>query len=177
MDLVRNVHDAQAASKILVDHALARFSTDNLSCMIVRFDNKLVQETVEHKVEPIGVDGDAATHGSITESQAIIANSQKTREEGGGDPTDRIPADVVEVPEPTEPEVELNPVAVEAARKDHTPEADAGTAAAVAIPAAVPPTETLTAPAAPASSVDAPPTEALAASPQAPTTAATPASS
>jgi protein phosphatase PTC1 len=38
VDLICNVYDPQEASKILVDHALSRFSTDNLSCMIVRLD-------------------------------------------------------------------------------------------------------------------------------------------
>lgn len=39
VDLVRYVDDPQEASKILVDHALQRFSSDNLSCMIVRLDH------------------------------------------------------------------------------------------------------------------------------------------
>ncbi|KAG0127093.1 phosphatase 2C-like domain-containing protein [Tuber indicum] len=38
VDLVRQVQDPQEASKMLVDHALGRFSSDNLSCMIVRLD-------------------------------------------------------------------------------------------------------------------------------------------
>jgi protein phosphatase PTC1 len=38
VDLVRNMEDPVTASKLLVDHALNRFSTDNLSCMIVRLD-------------------------------------------------------------------------------------------------------------------------------------------
>ena len=38
MDLVRSEDDPQQASKMLVDHALQRFSSDNLSCMIVRLD-------------------------------------------------------------------------------------------------------------------------------------------
>ncbi|KLU89059.1 protein phosphatase 2C [Magnaporthiopsis poae ATCC 64411] len=38
VDQVRHIQDPAAASKLLVNHALARFSTDNLSCMIVRFD-------------------------------------------------------------------------------------------------------------------------------------------
>lgn len=38
VDLVRNVQDPQDASKMLVDYALGRFSSDNLSCMIVRLD-------------------------------------------------------------------------------------------------------------------------------------------
>jgi len=39
VDLVKMVDDPQEASKILVDHALSRFSSDNLSCMIVRLDH------------------------------------------------------------------------------------------------------------------------------------------
>jgi len=38
VDLVRHVPDPQEASEMLVDYALSRFSSDNLSCMIVRFD-------------------------------------------------------------------------------------------------------------------------------------------
>lgn len=38
VDLVRAVKDPQEASKMLVDYALGRFSSDNLSCMIVRLD-------------------------------------------------------------------------------------------------------------------------------------------
>ncbi|KAI5811109.1 phosphatase 2C-like domain-containing protein [Peziza echinospora] len=38
VDLVRAEDDPQQASKMLVDHALQRFSSDNLSCMIVRLD-------------------------------------------------------------------------------------------------------------------------------------------
>ncbi|KAK5994550.1 Protein phosphatase 2C-like protein [Cladobotryum mycophilum] len=40
VDLVREIHDPITASKLLVDHALNRFSTDNLSCMIVRLDRE-----------------------------------------------------------------------------------------------------------------------------------------
>ncbi|KAI5788762.1 phosphatase 2C-like domain-containing protein, partial [Pyronema domesticum] len=39
VDLVRGTFDPQAASKQLVDHALSKFSSDNLSCMIVRLDH------------------------------------------------------------------------------------------------------------------------------------------
>ncbi|KAF8534290.1 phosphatase 2C-like domain-containing protein [Trichophaea hybrida] len=38
VDLVRSILDPQEASKKLVDHALSQFSSDNLSCMIVRLD-------------------------------------------------------------------------------------------------------------------------------------------
>ena len=80
MDLVRNTPDPQLASKHLVDHALARFSTDNLSCMIVRFDNKALQQTVERKAEPIGVEGDPSSNkkGGISEADAIIKEARKS---------------------------------------------------------------------------------------------------
>lgn len=45
VDLVRNVMDAQQMAKILLDHALAKFSSDNVTVMVLRFkhsngDNK-----------------------------------------------------------------------------------------------------------------------------------------
>ncbi|QIW95364.1 hypothetical protein AMS68_000882 [Peltaster fructicola] len=123
VDLVRNIHDPQAASKALVEHALARFSTDNLSCMLVRFDNKTLQETVGNKLDPIGVEGDAASHGLITESQAIVANSKRMLEENGVDSRTRIPSDLKEEPEPPEPGPELSIKAAEAARKDKASDA------------------------------------------------------
>lgn len=45
VDLVRHIDDPQEASKILVDHALQRFSSDNLSCMIVRLDHVKMRAT------------------------------------------------------------------------------------------------------------------------------------
>lgn len=81
VDLVRNVQDPQAASKVLVDHALARFSTDNLSCMIVRFDNKALKQRKAHG--QIGVDGDpSSSKGGISEADAIVAQSKKQLEAG-----------------------------------------------------------------------------------------------
>ena len=66
-------------SKLLVDHALSRFSTDNLSCMIVRFDNKALQQTVERRAEPIGVEGDPPTvKGGISEADAIVKEARKS---------------------------------------------------------------------------------------------------
>ena len=47
VDLVRHTSNPQEASKLLVDHALSRFSTDNLSCMIVRFDTKALQQHLD----------------------------------------------------------------------------------------------------------------------------------
>ncbi|KAI9775553.1 MAG: Protein phosphatase 2C 1 [Geoglossum umbratile] len=77
VDLIRHNQDPQDASKVLVDYALARFSTDNLSCMIVRFDNKAVQNTVDRKVEPIGVEGDPpGKEGGISEAEAIVRDAK-----------------------------------------------------------------------------------------------------
>ena len=44
VDLIRSIPDPQLASKTLVEHALSRFSTDNLSCMVVRFDAKALRD-------------------------------------------------------------------------------------------------------------------------------------
>ena len=86
--MVRHTQDPQTASKILVDHALARFSTDNLSCMIVRFDNKALLQTVERKTEPIGVEGDPPSikKGGISEADAIVKEARKSMGEGPGKP-------------------------------------------------------------------------------------------
>jgi len=122
VDLIRNTQDPQVASRQLVDHALARFSTDNLSCMVVRFDGQAVQQTVDRKAEPIGVEGDPATQkGGITETEAIIGRQKEVLHESG-ESLDRVPSNIAEETENEEPGPELNPKAVEAARKDKKPE-------------------------------------------------------
>ncbi|KZF26724.1 protein serine/threonine phosphatase 2C [Xylona heveae TC161] len=87
VDLIRHTADPQAASKQLVDHALSRFSTDNLSCMVIRFDSKAVQGTVERKIEPIGVEGDPSStkDGGISEADAIVAEAKKQVQESGSE--------------------------------------------------------------------------------------------
>jgi protein phosphatase PTC1 len=78
VDHVRSTKDPQVASKMLVGHALARFSTDNLSCMVVRFDTKAVQQAVAQQTDLIGVEGDSPSKkGSVTESEAIVAEAQQ----------------------------------------------------------------------------------------------------
>ncbi|KAG9764932.1 PP2C-domain-containing protein, partial [Aureobasidium melanogenum] len=122
VDLIRNIKDPQAASKTLVDYALNRFSTDNLTVMIVRFDNQAVQQTVERKVEPIGVDGDpAAQRGGVSEADAIIAE-QRQKLADSGELLDRVPSDIHEEEEQVDPGPELSIEAVEAARKDRKPQ-------------------------------------------------------
>ena len=79
MDLIRTIHDPQAASKQLVDHALNRFSTDNLSVMVVRFDNRALKETIEHTEGRLGVEGDPlSSQGSISEADHIINEARKS---------------------------------------------------------------------------------------------------
>lgn len=48
--------------------------------MIVRFDNKLLQQTVEHIAEPIGVEGDplSTIKGGISEVDAIVREARKS---------------------------------------------------------------------------------------------------
>ncbi|KAI9867872.1 MAG: Protein phosphatase 2C 1 [Trichoglossum hirsutum] len=119
VDLIRHNHDPQNASKALVDHALARFSTDNLSCMIVRFDNKAVQNTVDRKVEPIGVEGDpSGKKGGISEAEAIVRDA-KVKAMGEGpelQPIDSETAKEVELANDGEPGPELLPEAAKLQR-------------------------------------------------------------
>jgi len=84
VELIRNVTDAQEASKILVDHALARFSTDNLSCMVIRFDSSRVKDVINQAVEPIGVDGDPATaNQSVSEADKIVEGTRQSMANAG----------------------------------------------------------------------------------------------
>ncbi|KAI9711859.1 MAG: Protein phosphatase 2C 1 [Bogoriella megaspora] len=119
VDLVRHTGDPQGASKQLVDHALSRFSTDNLSCMIVRFDNKAVQNTVDRKIDPIGVEGDPPTkEGGISEAESIVLQSKKQLEENPDSiPGDHLARESIEEEEEAEPGPELNEEALKAARK------------------------------------------------------------
>ncbi|KAL4868079.1 hypothetical protein BDV12DRAFT_108035 [Aspergillus spectabilis] len=80
VELIRNVSDAQEASKILVDHALARFSTDNLSCMVIRLDADRHREFANRTVDPAAVDGTlAAKSGSgISEADRIVEGARRS---------------------------------------------------------------------------------------------------
>ena len=105
------------ASKTLVDHALARFSTDNLSCMVVRFDNKALRQ---RKTESsIGVDGDhPGAKPGISEADAIVSQAKQKI----GEPEQSVESAASEMimeEEENEPGPELNADAVKAARKDN----------------------------------------------------------
>ena len=83
MDLVRNIQDPNAASKLLVDHALARFSTDNLSCMIVRFDKDALIDHQKGKDSLIGVEGDqTGTANKPSEAEKIVTTTKQKIAEG-----------------------------------------------------------------------------------------------
>ncbi|KAB5558462.1 phosphatase 2C-like domain-containing protein [Coniochaeta sp. 2T2.1] len=83
VDLIRTVSEPVTAAKMLVDHALARFSTDNLSCMVVRFDKQQLLENQQNNT--IGVEGDAATStgtGKVTEAEKIVTATRQKIAEG-----------------------------------------------------------------------------------------------
>jgi protein phosphatase PTC1 len=83
---VRNLQDPAAAAKLLVDHALSRFSTDNLSCMIVRFDKQALLENQTNKDKAIGVEGDtAAVPGQVSEAEKILSATKAKIAEGGSE--------------------------------------------------------------------------------------------
>jgi len=84
VDLVRNIQEPVAAAKLLVDHALARFSTDNLSCMIVRFDkDALLESQTGGGDNLIGVEGDqSAAAGRPSEADKIVGGTKLKIAEG-----------------------------------------------------------------------------------------------
>ncbi len=83
MDLVRNIQEPVTAAKQLVDHALQRFSTDNLSCMIIRFDKQAILENQTNKDSAIGVEGDASTAaGKVSEVEKIVGATKQKIAEG-----------------------------------------------------------------------------------------------
>ncbi|RFU72625.1 phosphatase 2c [Trichoderma arundinaceum] len=83
VDLVREIHDPGEASKLLVDHALNRFSTDNLSCMIVRLDKEALSQSqnsqVSQDAEPESSNGDAT---KVSEADKIVADTKQKIAEG-----------------------------------------------------------------------------------------------
>ncbi|KAF2710216.1 protein phosphatase-like protein 2C [Pleomassaria siparia CBS 279.74] len=116
VDHVRNIHDPQAASKALVDHALARFSTDNLSCMVVRFDSKALKQRKNESL--MGVDGDHAKAG-ISEADAIVSQARRKLSGEPDVPIEQAARQMImEEEEQQEPGPELNIEAAKAARKN-----------------------------------------------------------
>lgn len=115
VELVRGIQDPQVASKTLVDHALARFSTDNLSCMVVRFDNKALKARKNEAY--IGVEGDQGAKGGISEADALVSQARKNT----GEPDQSIEKaaeQMIMEEEETEPGSELNVDVLKAAQKN-----------------------------------------------------------
>lgn len=84
VDLIRNTQDPTAASKQLVDHALARFSTDNLSCMVVRFNKSALLIATKEPSAAIGVEGDPTSlPGKISEVDKIVGDARRKVETDG----------------------------------------------------------------------------------------------
>ena len=46
VDLIRDIHDPQEASEKLLSHAMEKFSTDNLSVLVIRFDTQYEDATL-----------------------------------------------------------------------------------------------------------------------------------
>ena len=67
------MHNPQEASKMLVDHALSKFSTDNLSVMVVRFDPKKVKENTSID---IGVQNESSK-GTVSEAEMIVSEARR----------------------------------------------------------------------------------------------------
>lgn len=92
--------------------------------MIVRFDGKAAQHAVDNKSDQIGVDGDPTTKsGGLSEAEHLVLESKKKLDETG-EGLDRVPSDLVNEQTDADAEAgpELNPEALEAARKDKKPE-------------------------------------------------------
>ncbi|CAK7205744.1 mgpp2cl-1, protein phosphatase 2C-like protein 1 [Sporothrix eucalyptigena] len=86
VNLIRNVADPVTAAKMLVDHALAHFSTDNLSCMVVRFDKEALVENQNKNDSLIGVEGDEEGSGTKPSEAEKIVNDVKQKIAEGGTP-------------------------------------------------------------------------------------------
>lgn len=67
------MQNPQEASKMLVDHALSKFSTDNLSVMVVRFDPRKVRENTSID---IGVQHESQ-QGTLSEAEMIIDTARR----------------------------------------------------------------------------------------------------
>lgn len=70
---------------MLVDHALARFSTDNLSCMVIRLNSDRVREVVNGTADPIGVAGDPLmpAEAGLSEADKIVESARRSMANAG----------------------------------------------------------------------------------------------
>lgn len=79
VDLVREVQDPIAASKQLVDHALNHFSTDNLSCMVVRLDRDALLQSQNSK--DMSVEGGGGPS-KVSEVEKIVMETKQKIADG-----------------------------------------------------------------------------------------------
>lgn len=73
VDLIRDIKDPVSASKLLVDHALQRFSTDNLSCMVVRLEKEALVQTQNSK--DLGVESEKGT-AKVSEVDKLVGETK-----------------------------------------------------------------------------------------------------
>lgn len=104
------MQDPQDASRVLVDHALSRFSTDNLSVMIVRFDSKKLQSNT---TTDIGVESETSHEkGAVSEVEMLVSEARRNSLVAGEaaleDSTEDL-KDIQEQEEDQEPGPELTP--------------------------------------------------------------------
>lgn len=75
VELVRNIQSPQEASKVLVEHALGKFSTDNLSVMVVRFNSQKVRDNTSLD---IGVEHETGRDKTaISEVEMIVSEARR----------------------------------------------------------------------------------------------------
>ncbi len=79
------MQDPTAASKLLVEHALNRLSTDNLSCMVVRLDKDAMQQASRGTAAAAAADGDT-TAGKTSEVDKIVAETKQKIADGSTAP-------------------------------------------------------------------------------------------
>lgn len=86
VDLIRETENPDVAAKNLVDHALNRFSTDNLSCMVVRFDKDALIESQNNKDSTIGIE-QVSQSGRVSEADKILRETEQKISEGNAPAT------------------------------------------------------------------------------------------
>ena len=79
VDLIRNTQDTVAASKHLVEHALSRFSTDNLSCMVVRFEKEATIQSQNKKDRGVNSENGSA---KVSEVDKLVNETKQKIAEG-----------------------------------------------------------------------------------------------
>lgn len=83
--------------------------------MLVRFDGRALQETVQRKTEPIGVEGDPPSkQGGISEADAIVKEARKSMGEVGRpeeieETKRRVSQEIIREESEHEPGPELDP--------------------------------------------------------------------